>query len=396
MSYPRPRRTGGRARDAGRVADRPRIDGGRRSALQGGEGNRRQAGDRLRGVRHRRPQGPEEGLRPSHAARGRQPGLLEPDQALEPRLPRGLLLQAPRRLGAPRTARRRGDRAFRLPLGKGLQGARGEPPLGRARGARPARAGVRARLRLRRAPERPPGRPGADPAPARRARHRRGPPDGRHRRRPLPPARGRARPRGAALHPVRRLAEEPEPLEVRHRPLLLQDARGDRRRLPRTRRRAAAHARGRRALLRRDRTRPDPPAQVPGARRAGCLRLPRRALREGPREAVRVHHRRAHREAPLRAEDDPGDGVHRLLPHRLGLHPLREGARDLGRARPRLGCRQPRLLLPADHRPRPDPLRPALRAVPQPGPQDDARHGHRLRGGRARARHQLRDREVRP
>ena len=54
----------------------------------------------------------------------------------------------------------------------------------------------------------------------------------RDRRRPLPPARGRARPRGAALHPVRRLAQEPEPLEVRDRPLLLQDARGDGRRLP--------------------------------------------------------------------------------------------------------------------------------------------------------------------
>ena len=34
--------------------------------------------------------------------------------------------------------------------------------------------------------------------------------------------------------------------------------------------------------------------------------------------------------------------------------------------------------------PRPDPLRPALRAVPQPGPQVDARHRHRLRGRRPR------------
>ena len=59
----------------------------------------------------------------------------------------------------------------------------------------------------------------------------------RHRRRPLPPPRGRARPRGAALHPVGRLAEEPEPLEVRHRPVLLQDRRGDGPRLSRLRRR---------------------------------------------------------------------------------------------------------------------------------------------------------------
>jgi hypothetical protein len=54
----------------------------------------------------------------------------------------------------------------------------------------------------------------------------------RDRRRPLPRARGRARARGAALHPVRRLAEEPGPLEVRHRPVLLQDAGGDGARLP--------------------------------------------------------------------------------------------------------------------------------------------------------------------
>ena len=51
---------------------------------------------------------------------------------------------------------------------------------------------------------------------------------------------------------------------------------------------------------------------------------------------------------------------------------------------------------PRDHRPRPDPLRPPLRAVPQPGPQVDARHGHRLRRRRPRPRHQLRAREVRP
>ena len=33
---------------------------------------------------------------------------------------------------------------------------------------------------------------------------------------------------------------------------------------------------------------------------------------------------RAQRAAPVRAEDDQGDGLHRLLPDRLGLHPLRE------------------------------------------------------------------------
>ena len=88
-------------------------------------------------------------------------GYCEPDQALEPRLPRGLLLQAARRLGAARAALGRGDRALGLPLGPRLQGARGEPGHGRRRRARPARPGLRPRRRLRRAAERPPRGPGS-------------------------------------------------------------------------------------------------------------------------------------------------------------------------------------------------------------------------------------------
>ena len=68
---------------------------------------------------------------------------------------------------------------------------------------------------------------------------------------------------------------------------------------------------------------------------------------------------------------------------------------DQRRPGPRLRRGQPRRLLPRDHRRRPDPLRPALRALPQPGPQVDARHRHRLRRRRPRARDQLRAREVR-
>ncbi len=124
--------------------------------------------------------------------------------------------------------------------------------------ARPAGAGLRARQRLRRAPERAPRRAAARPAAARRARRRGEAAARRDRRRPLPQRRRRPRARGAPLHPVRRLAEEPEPLEVRHRRLLFQDARGDGARLPRPRGRDAAHARGRRALQRRDRARQDP------------------------------------------------------------------------------------------------------------------------------------------
>ena len=46
--------------------------------------------------------------------------------------------------------------------------------------------------------------------------------------------------------------------------------------------------------------------------------------------------------------------------------------------RPRLGGRLDRRLRARDHRHRPDQVRPPLRALPQPGPQVDAGHRHRL------------------
>ena len=213
-------------------------------------------------------------------------GLREPDQALEPRLPRGLLLQAARRLGAARAARG-GVIALSGCLSgrvcKALEENRAtdaEAELDRLAQVfgrdnvyvelQNAHLDVQARIL---------------PQLVELAAKRR-PADRRDRRRPLPAPRGRARPRGAPLHPVGRLAQEPEPLEVRDRPLLLQDARGDGARLPRPRRRDAAHARDRRALQRRDRARPDPAAALPDARRPRRVRLPRRALREGPRRSA--------------------------------------------------------------------------------------------------------------
>ena len=48
------------------------------------------------------------------------------------------------------------------------------------------------------------------------------------------------------------------------------------------------------------------------------------------------------------------------------------------------------------HPGRPDPLPAAVRALPQPGPGDDARHRRRLRGRPARRGHRLRRAQVRP
>ena len=100
--------------------------------------------------------------------------------------------------------------------------------------------------------------------------------------------------------------------------------------------------------------------------------------------------------ARVRAADDRGDGLPRLLPDRLGLHPLRPRERHQRRPRPRLGGGLARRLLPAHHRPRPDALHAAVRALPEPRAQEHAGHRHRLRRGRPRARDQLRRREVRP
>ena len=393
---PGARAEGGRARDARRVAHRPRLDGRRDRPLQG----RRRAGDqadlRLRGVRRRRSPRAHEGPRAPDAPRRRQHRLREPDQALLARLPRGLLLQAARRLGAARAPRAGDDRALRLPLRPRLAGALREPRRRRRGRTRPAGADLRPGQHVRRAAERRARRAaGRLPRPpeARRAAR---PPARRHRRRPLPRSDRRAQPRRASLHSVRRLAQEPEPLALRRRGVLLQDPGRDGARLPRTRGRHAPQPRGRRALQRRARARPDPAAELPRARRPRRVRLPRRAVREGSRQALRRLDPGARRAAALRAQDRPRNGLRGLLPDRRRLHRLREAKRRLGRPGPRLGGRLARRLLPRDHRHRPDALRPPVRAVPEPRPQGHARHGHRLRGRGPGARHQLRHREVRP
>ena len=75
----------------------------------------------------------DEGVRAPDAPRRVERGLREPHQALVARLPRGLLLQAARRLGAPRAPREGHRRALRLPLRARLARALGGAGEGRAR-----------------------------------------------------------------------------------------------------------------------------------------------------------------------------------------------------------------------------------------------------------------------
>ena len=101
------------------------------------------------------------------------------------------------------------------------------------------------------------------------------------------------------------------------------------------------------------------------------------------------------RAARVRDQDHRADGVRRLLPDRRGLHQLGEVERRPGRARPRLGRRLARRLRARDHRPGSAPLRPPVRALPQPRARVDAGLRHRLLPGRPRQGDRVRQAEVR-
>ena len=305
--------------------------------VPGGRQAGRQAADRLRGLRRRRPPRAEEGLRAPDAARRDERGLREPDQALLARLPRGLLLQAARRLGAARAARERAGRALRLPLraASARRSRRTAPADARGR-ARPARPDLRARLDLRRDPERGPRRPGSGST-------RSSPKLAEEAGLPLV-ATGDVhylRHEDARAHEALLCIQSGDSLKnpnhwkLRHRPVLLQDAGGDGARLPGpTRRRCARTLEIAERCNVDDRARRRsccPSFPVPGRPRR--VRVPRRALREGPAEALRPGDARAPGAARVRAEDDPRDGLRRLLPDRLGLHPLREAERRSRSAR---------------------------------------------------------------
>ena len=107
-----------------------------------------------------------------------------------------------------------------------------------------------------------------------------------------------------------------------------------------------------------------------------------------------------------RTGDDLPDGLRGLLPDRRGLHPLGTRERRAGGPGPRLRRRLAGRLCAADHRSRPAALRPAVRALPEPGTRLDARlrrrflhggsrPGHRLRGGTLRPRSRIADHHLR-
>ena len=293
---------------AGGRDHRPRADVRGRRLLRPGAEGRRQADPRRRALRRprqparqvRRPRGLRE---PPDPARPRRDRLPQPRQADLGREPRGLLLQAARRQGAAARARRRPDRALRVHEGRGrAEGAprrRGRRAEGRRRVPRHLRRG---QLLLRADGQRDPGagegQPRAD-RPLEGHRH----PGRRDQRLPLPAARGRPGPRGAAVHPDPQDAPGVGPDAPLDRPVLLPLPRGDGAALRRRPRGAARDGRDRRALQRRAQARrvPLPEGRGPGGGHA--REPPAPARRGGPRRPSRPGRRRR---APRPVREAPG------------------------------------------------------------------------------------------
>ena len=265
VPHPGPRRAGRRARDAGRLAHRPRVDGGRGAALQGGEaepGSSRSIGCEVYVADDRRAQTKgyahltllaADNAGYANLIKLSSLGYLE-GYYYKPRVDWELL---------ERHADGR-DRALRLPLGPRLQGARGEPP---GRRARPSSTGSR---RCSGATT------STSSSRTRTSRCRRG----SCRSSPSSPrAAGLPTVATGDVHYLRHedaraheallciqsgdSLKNPNHWKFDTDHFFFKTPGRDGRRLPRPRRRAPAHARGRRALQRRDRARQDPAAAVP-------------------------------------------------------------------------------------------------------------------------------------
>ncbi len=152
-------------------------------------------------------------------------------------------------------------------------------------------------------------------------------------------------------------------------------------------------------FLRRARGRPSRAGA--GAARGGRGAASRRGGRAGappraPSDRTWPQRGRLSRAAGVRARRHRGHEIRRLLPHRRRFHPMGEGARHSGRAGPRLRRRLARRLRAHHHRSRSDPLRAAVRALPQSRARVDARLRRRFLPGAARRGDPLRAGEIRP
>ena len=247
------------------------------------------------------------------------------------RLPRGLLLQAARRLGAARAPLAGADRALRLPLRPRLQGARGEPRSRRRGRARPPRRRSSAattstsscrtrtstcrRGSCRSSSSSPRSRSSRRSRPATcttsatptRARTRRSSASSRATRSRTRTT-GSSRPTtSTSSRPRRWLLDFPGHEDAMRRTLEVAE-------------RCNVEIELGRILL--------PNFDVPEGRDSFDYLVEQ--CEKGLAQALRHGHAGAPGAAALRAEDDQGDGVRRLLPDRLGLHRASRAATAIG------------------------------------------------------------------
>ena len=318
--------------------------------------------------RHR---GRQEALLPPHPARRDRSGLPQPHPAGQPGVPRGLLLQAEDRLGAAREVPRRADRHHRLPRRARAAVAAAGRREGCARQGRPAAGDLRQGQPVRRAAGPRPARPARDQPEA----HRDRPPDrcaaDRHQRLALHPSR---RSRGARRAAVR--ADQRDAQRSRSG----SSSRATSTTSSRPPRCGTCSATSPRRATTRCGS-PSAPTSPSSSASRSCPTSPsRRASPTTPRYLDHLTWEGAaerwgsdaaavgRRAAGVRAAGHQEHGVRQLLPHRVGPHQARQGQRHPGRPGSRLRCRVRGRLLPADHRPRSDQVRPAVRALPQPQP----------------------------
>ena len=224
---------------------------------------------------------------PPDAAGGERQGVRQPRPAHLGRLPRRLLArQGQRRHGAAGPALGGRHRSHRLSAVALLPAPGRRARRRRPRPSRRPDPGLRPRPGLLRGAEERHRRAGQGQRGDRPLRPRAGPAAGRHRRRPLPAARGLRQPRGAALR-----ADQVDPgaaeAQLRHQRVLHQELRGNGRVLRRVAGGGADDAGDRRALLARHRARQAAAAALPDRRRRGAGGDAAANRRRGPARPLR-------------------------------------------------------------------------------------------------------------
>ena len=343
--------------------------------------------------------GRQQALLPPDPAGGEQRGVQEPHPALVAGVHGGLLLQAPDGLGVAREVLRRADRHQRLPR-RPCPAVPAERRRGRrAREGGPAAGHLRSRQLLHRDPG--PRHPGAarDQPEAARDREEDQGAAARHERQPLhAPARPR-RPRRTAVRADRlvdvrsRSGSSSRAATTTSRPpprCAICSARSPRRATT-----ACGSPNGRTSRSSSaSRCCPNFPLPDGFADDEAYLRhLTQQGAEKRWGKDVPA---RGGRTPRLRAAGHLRHGFRVVLPHHVGPDQARPRQQHPGRPGPWFGCRLCGGLLPVDHRPRPDRVRPAVRTVPQPEPHLDARHRHGLRDPLPRRDDPLRRRAVRP